>query len=258
MKLRRPLALALAMAAGSAHAGSVADLGLSLEQIRALNAQLTAPIAAPGISFGTPTGFGASWGQTFAGLGGRTVSSGTSDVDGSALVGFGLGDPSRFLGLETAINIISLQEGFAEDGSWGFKLHRALPFRGAVAIGVDDTGGWGDAKEKHSSAYAVYTQVIDLNPQSPKRPMGLAFSAGLGDERFAAPGDDVGALASVALSWQRQASVIVDWHAGELHVAASGVPLYQLPLVITAGFINVTERFGDTEFAAGIGYLHRF
>ena len=260
MATRRLLALALVLATtGTAHAGSIADLGLSLEQVRALNAQLTAPIAAPGISFGTPTGFGAGWGQTFFGIGGQTLSVGEEDLDGSALAGFGVGDPNRFLGVETAVNVISLQEGFAEDGSFGFKVHRTFSsFRGALAVGVDDTGGWGDAKIQHSSTYAVYTQVIDLNPQAPKRPLSLAFTVGAGNERFAAPEDDVGALASVSLAWHRQASVIADWHGGELHAGVSFVPLYELPVVITAGFINVTERFSDTEFAAGLGYLHRF
>ncbi|MGH8482346.1 MAG: hypothetical protein ACRES8_07790, partial [Nevskiaceae bacterium] len=89
LRLNRSLALALAVSAGSAQASSIADLGLTLEQVRALNAQLTAPIAAPGIAYGSPTAYGAGWGQLFAGVGGQTVGTAEDDVDGSALAGFG-------------------------------------------------------------------------------------------------------------------------------------------------------------------------
>jgi len=259
MATRHILTLALACAAaGPAFAGSVADLGLSLEQVRALNAQLTAPIAAPGIAFGAPTAFGASWGQAYAGIGGQTLSTGPDNLDGSALIGAGLGDSRRFLGLDVTMNIISLQEGFAEDGSWGFKAHHTFPFRAAFAVGIDDTGGWGDAKEQRSSTYAAYTQVIDLAPESPKRPLSLAFNLGVGKERYAEPGDSTGVFGSVALALHRQASVIVDYHRGDVGVAASVVPFYRIPLVVTAGFINLTEQNADMEFAAGVGYLYHF
>lgn len=258
MASRYAVAVALAFAAGPAVAGSVTDLGLSLEQIRALNAQLTAPVAAPGIAFGSPTAFGASWGQAFAGLGGQTISSGEENLDGSAVLGAGIGDPYRAIGVESVVNVISLQEGFAEDGSWGFKAHKVLPNRAGIAIGVDDTGGWGDAREQHSSTYAAYTQVIDLEPESPKRPLSLAFNIGAGNERFAEPGDDVGGFASVALALHRQGSVMVDYHRGDWGLGASIVPFYRIPLVVTAGFINLAERHADLEFAAGVGYLYSF
>jgi len=252
-------ALALACAAaGPAFAGSVTDLGLSLEQVRALNAQLTAPIAAPGIAFGSPVGFGASWGQAYAGIGGQTLSEGSDSADGSATLGAGLGDSRRFLGVDVAMNVISLQEGFAEDGSWGFKFHHTFPFRAALAFGVDDTGGWGDAREQKSSSYLSYTQVVDLAPESPKRPLSLAFTLGAGRERFAEPGDDVGAFGSLALALHRQGSVIVDYHRGDLSLGASAVPFYRMPIVVTIGFINLTGQHADTEFAAGVGYLYHF
>lgn len=260
MRIRHslPLACVLAAAAGSAQAGSVADLGLTLEQVRALNAQLTAPIAAPGIAFGSPTAFGAGWGQAFAGVGGQTVDRPEQNVDGSALAGAGFGDPIRYLGLEVATTVISLRDELAGDGNWAFKLHHTWRDRSALAVGIEDTGGWGDAKQTHSSEYVAYTRVLDLEPSSPKRPLSLAFNVGIGNERFADPADDVGVFGSVALSWHRQSSVIADFNGREFGVAVSAVPFYRIPLVVTAGAINLTERFAGTEFAAGIGYLYSF
>lgn len=258
LRLTPSLALALAAAAGPAHAGSIADLGLTLEQVRVLNAQLTAPIAAPGIAFGSPTAFGAGWGQAFAGVGGQTIDAPDQDVDGSALLGFGFGDPTRYLGFEAAMNVLSLTEGFGQDGNWSFKAHHTLSNRSALAVGVHEAGGWGDAKDTGSSTYVAYTRVLELDPGTPKRPLTLALNVGAGNERFAAPEDDLGAFGSVALSWHRQSSVIADFNGRELGIAVSAVPFYRIPLVVTAGFINLTERYADMEFAGGIGYLHSF
>jgi hypothetical protein len=258
MRLNTLLALALAAGCGVARASSIADLGLSLEQIRALNAQLTAPIAAPGIAFGSPTAFGAGWGQAFAGAGGQTLSAPGQDLDGSALLGFGLGNPHRGVAFEAAMNVISLRDSFGSDGNWSFKAHRMLTARSAVAIGVEDTGGWGDASDTSASTYAAYTHVIELDPATPKRPLTLALNLGLGTERFADPADDAGAFGSAALSWHRQSSVIVDYNGRDFGVAVSAVPFYRIPLVVTAGFINLSERHADLEFAAGAGYLYSF
>ena len=109
-----------------------------------------------------------------------------------------------------------------------------------------------------ASAFEHLQRVLDLDPSSPKRPLSLAWNVGIGQERFAAPGDDVGVFGSVGLSWHRQSSVIADFNGREFGLAVSVVPFYRIPLVFTAGAINLTERFADTEFAAGVGYLHSF
>ena len=258
MRLYSLLGFALAACCGVAQAGSVADLGLSLEQVRALNAQLTAPVAAPGIAFGSPTAFGAGWGQAFAGIGGQTVSTPGSDVDGSALLGVGFGDPSRYLSLEAAMNVISMTDSFGDAGNWSLKVHRAFGDRSAIAVGVTDIGGWGDAEETASSTYAAYTKVLELDPANPKRPLTLALNVGVGNERYADPDQSVGAFGSAALSWHRQSSVIVDFDGRDFGVAVSAVPMYRIPLVVTVGFINLAERHLDREFAGGIGYLYSF
>lgn len=260
-RLTPSLALALAAAAaaaGSAQANSIVDLGLTLEQVRALNAQLTAPIAAPGIAFGSPTAYGAGWGQSFAGIGGQTVSTAEDDVDGSALLGFGLGDPHRYIALEAAMNVVSLTEGLGQDGNWSFKFHRTFRDRSALALGFHETAGWGDASETHTSTYLAYSTVMEIDPAQLKRPLTLAVTAGVGNERFADPDEDFGGFGSFALSWHRQSSVILDCNGREFGLAVSVVPMYRIPLVFSAGLINLTERYADMEFAAGVGYLHSF
>lgn len=257
----RCTALVLALAAGSAHAGgTLADLGLTLDQVRDLNAQLTAPIVAPGIAFGSTTGFGAGWGQLYAGVGGETLPSGSDKpVDGSALFGLGLGDSRRAIALDMSMNVISLQNNFGDSGNWNFKLHRALPGRSSLAVGVEDTGAWGDAQQRGSSTYVAYSKVFDLEPETPKRPLNVAVTLGTGNERFADPDKGGwGAFGAVALAWHRQSTIIADWNGRDLNAAVSLVPMYRVPLIVTLGAINLTERYEKAEFSGGIGYLYQF
>jgi len=254
-----PAALAL-LACAPAQAINVNEIGLSADQIRSLNAQLTSPAAAPGIAFGSPVAYGADWGQLFGGLGGQTLPAGAQDsLDGSALLGLGLGD-SSVVGVELSATVISVKESFGEDGAFNGKIHRALGNRSAIAIGVENTAGWGAAGDVDGSIYAVYTQAIDLAPNRARAPMPLVFSVGFGDERFVDPGrDSIGLFGSVSVHPHRQLSAIADYTGRDLNLALSIVPVRTWPVVLTAGMINMRERLGqESEFAGGIGFLHQF
>lgn len=257
------LIVAIAVATSApAHAGSVSDMGLSADQIRSLNAQLTAPVVAPGIAFGSPVAYGADWGQLFAGVGGQTLpsGSGTDGLDGSMLLGMGFGDSQVTAGLELSATVISISDDFGADGSFNAKMHRALPGRASIALGVEETQGWGRAETTDPTIYAVYTQTIDLVPESPRRPVPLVFNVGVGDERFVDPGDSgVGLFASVSVHPHRQLALIADYTGRDLNAAVSIVPLRRTPLVLTLGAVNLTGRLDrDVEFAGGIGLLHQF
>lgn len=260
------IAAALAAASTPALAVNMGDLGLSDAQIRALNAQLTAPVTGPGISFGSPIAFGAGWGEVFAGVGGNTTppKSGSgldgADVDGSASLGFGIGNAYDGVGLETVVTAISVRDNFGEDGDVHFKLHHALENRAAFAIGVESVLGWGAAEGKNSSTYAVYTQVVDLVPGNVENPIPLSVNVGLGEGRFVDQGrEGVEAFGSLAVAPFRQMSVIADWTGRDANAAISLVPFPKQAFTVTLGAINLGRRYGnDVEFAGGIGYLFRF
>jgi len=244
-----------------AHAVGVNEIGLSADQIRSLNAQLTAPAAAPGIAFGSPVAYGADWGQIFGGIGGQTIPpGGQHSVDGSMLLGLGLGDSQRWAGVEVSSTIISLTDSIGDAGAWNAKVHRSLSGRASIALGVEDAAGWGDASRTNTSTYVVYTQALDLAPQSARAPMPLVFNVGVGDERFADPGSNsFGLFGSVSVHPHRQLSVIADWTGRDLNAALSLVPLRAWPVVLTLGAINLTGRFDkDAEFAGGLGFLYQF
>ena len=256
------VALFLATASMPAHAqADLTRLGLSKAQVRALNDQLTAPVIAPGIAFGSPVGFGAGWGQAYVGVGGNTLpqsSNNPDNVDGSASIGFGLGDPS-IVAVETTITSISLRNSFGDSGNTNFKITHSMG-RSSVAIGQDNTWPWGDATQVRESTYGAFTTVFDLSPDSPRTPWSVAVNVGAGDHRFVDPGKSgAGVFGSIAVVPIRQLSVIVDYTGRDTNAAISIVPFPRLPAVLTLGAINLGQRLGrDTEFAGGVGYLFQF
>ena len=251
--------LAVALHAGGAAAADVSQLGLTPAQAEALNAQLTAPVTAPGLSFGSPVAFGAAWGEAFVAVGGQTDSGGAHGLDGSASLGVGLGD-ARTVGLEMSVTAISLSDTFAEDGDVSWKLHRSLPGRVSVAVGVDNTGRWGAARGTKAGSYLVATKVFNLAPESARNPVPVSFNVGVGNGRFLAPGDNgINGFGSLAIAPWRRVSLVADYTGRDFNLGVSAIPFPRLPVVLTVGAINLGQRYGrDIEFAGGLGYRYSF
>ena len=245
-----------AVAAPSAFAqGITADqLGLSSTQLQSLLGT-QAGRATPGISIGSPVAFGASWGTLGFGVGGATLPSGSDrDLDGSAGVVVGFGDANRAVGLEVVGNVISISDDFGHDGSFAAKLHTGLPGGAAFAVGIENIGRWGRAKTTRSSVYAAASKIFALNG------LTVALNGGIGDNRFNDPDEDgVNPFGSIAVFPIRQLSVIGDWTGNSLNAGVSVAPIDALPLTVTLGVANVTERNGgDAEFTGGLGYTYTF
>ncbi len=248
--------------AASALVAGVLSSGVATAQSSAAASGVTnAPaVAAPGLSIGSPIGFGASWGDVGVGVGGQTLGDNNSqDVDGSAALVLGLGDANKYVGLEAVVDVISLRNDFGDDGAFALKLHTNLPGNAAFAVGVENVGRWGNAKAGTSSVYAVGTKFFNVGG------MPLAVNLGLGDNRFNDAGDTgANVFGGLALYVHPQFSLISDWTGNSLNLGVSAVPLRQIPLVITLGALNVTgenvsAQFGDdTEFGGAIGYNFRF
>ncbi|MFT5063104.1 MAG: hypothetical protein ACI91G_000469 [Gammaproteobacteria bacterium] len=273
-------AATLTSMSSAATAASVDELPLSDELKQLILAAITAPATSPGIAQSSPVGFGAAWGDVFAGIGGvqttkaeRNSPTGKS-LSGSASIGFGLGNPNDFVGLETTISIISLSGSgiddseVGEDGNVNFKLHRALSPTTSVAVGVENAIGWGAAENTDSSKYISLSHASSLRPNNPSNPMTVVVTAGVGDSRFkdqtepAAQRNNDNAInpfAAVSLAFNRRASVIADWSGSSLGASVSFVPFKNIPLSATVGVIDVTDRLDDgARFTSGIGYSYNF
>lgn len=225
--------------------------------------------ASPGSSSGSPTAFGASFGQVFAGASYQERTRFTETSDGAISGGFGLGDARKYAGLEVAVSVLDLSSRNNDDkafdrGSFSFKLHRALPNNWAVAVGYENAIVWGFT-DAGSSVYGVVSKIIPFK-NSPAEPFSsLTVSAGIGNGRFRTEDDfnrdkdTVNFFGSAGLRVVEQASIIADWTGQDLTLGASIVPFRNLPIVITPAVADITGSAGDgARFILGVGYSRSF
>ncbi len=222
------------------------------------------PQPVPSSTFITPNAYGADWGDFYIGSAGATED--TKDgLDGSASVGMGFGNAVDNVGVELNVGIISI-DGFADDGTVGFKVHKLFPKANnlGVAVGWYNPIKWGAAQQDEDTFYGVVTQRFELRPQK-SNSMPLTTSLGVGTGAFRsngaiAAGDNAPNLfGSVGLRVIPQVSLVSSWSGRALGVAASAAPFKQLPFVFTAGVSDLTGNTEDgTQFVGGLGYSFGF
>ena len=221
----------------------------------------------PGSSSGTPTAYGAEFGDIFFGGEFQARTRYTSAlplrdrVDGSVYGGFGLGNPRSFLGIElVATSFTTIRHGFFRESSFSFKIHRELPGNFAIAY------GWEDAihsagTDGGSSMYGVLTSDIRIREDYDAPMSAVTLSAGVGNGRFQteqafyADKHGVNGFGSIGLHVLRPMSLIADWTGQDLMLGASIVPFRRIPLIITPAFADVTGSAGDgARFVMGAGF----
>ena len=227
----------------------------------------TAVRSSPGSSSGTPTAYGAEWGDVFVGAGFQNRMRYVSDTlplrqraDGAVVGGFGLGNPRKALGIELALTSFStVRSGFFRHSSVSFKIHRALPGNLAIAWGWED---WIRTKglDGGSSMYGVLSSYIRTRESSGSPFSSITLSAGLGGGRFQTEQaineqkHGANAFGSVGVRILSPISLIADWTGQDLSLGASIVPFVRIPLFITPAFADVTGSAGDgARFVMGVG-----
>jgi hypothetical protein len=225
----------------------------------------TATRGSPGSSSGTPTAYGAEFGDVFFGAGYQHRTRYTQGlpwrtrVDGDVFGGFGLGDSRKSVGIEaTLTSFTTVRHGFFREMSFSFKIHRALPWNLAIA------GGWEDAihgqgTDGGSSKYAVMTSYIPTRERYGSPFSSITLTGGIGNGRFQTeqafydgkPG--VNAFGSIGLRILSPVSLLADWTGQDLMLGASIVPFARIPLFITPSFADVTGTAGDgARFVLGV------
>lgn len=226
--------------------------------------------AAPGSTAGTPSAYGASFGQAYIGGGLLFPLDEDKDrVDGSLSVGFGLGNAAKSVGLEVNVNITSVGGGdsfdFGDSGGVGFKLHKYLGDGTAVAIGWSNPIKWGDVSKAKDTVYGVVTKSFLVQPDNPNNKLPLTVSVGLGSGAFRSKGaivadeNAVNLFAGLGLRVIPEVSLVSSWTGNRLNMGASFAPFKKMPIVINTIFTDVTSNF-DTGlgFALSAGYSFQF
>ncbi|HEX8691250.1 MAG TPA: hypothetical protein VF746_02320 [Longimicrobium sp.] len=220
--------------------------------------------AAPAIAIGVPTGFGADFGDVFVGVGYQSRTRFSEDADGGAVIGLGLGDARRYVGLEVAASQFGTFRSCCR-GGLSFKLHRMLPGATGIAVGWENAVGWGHLRgeddgpftDAGSSVYGVVSKVFFLQDDPAIPFSSVAATVGVGNGRFRTEDniledrESANVFGSLAVRVVEPASVIASWTGQDLNAGVSLVPLRRFPLVITAGAADLTT---EPRAIIGVGF----
>ncbi|HXT16790.1 MAG TPA: hypothetical protein VN706_14220 [Gemmatimonadaceae bacterium] len=239
----------------------ITDAAAIAAQVPATAAMLQSALRAqPGNTVGSESAWGAGWGDFFAGVGYQSRTRFTAHPDGSASIGFGIGDPRRLIGLEVGLNSAStLRETPGDNGSVSIKLHRSLPGEYGIAVGVENIANWGSA-DGGSSTYGVVSHTFVFR-EDPSHFFGsMAWNVGLGNSRFLSQHTldqgktGVNGFGSAGIRLMPRASIVADWTGQDLDAGISVVPLHHSPLVLSLGVADVTRHAGDgPRLIVGLG-----
>lgn len=216
----------------------------------------------PSLNFGTPSGFGAYWGNAFISASGATAGSKRAgSIDGSVSVGFGLGTTDT-IGAEIAYNQGSIKN-FGKNGTFDAKVHRIVYAEGTNQVSV--AVGW-NAFAQHvsegvtpSSVYGVISTYSQLQAGDSYNTMPISFSVGVGGGTFRKDPDSIGVFAGVGVQVLPQFSVGAAWSGVGVNAGVSYVPYPQIPLtfVLTGGDLTGSSN-GGTVLVLSASYGFNF
>lgn len=227
------------------------------------------PSASPGSTAGTPSAYGASWGQAYVG-GGLFFPLNKGRTDGSLAVGFGLGDAVKTVGVEVNANITSVGGGnsnfdFGDSGSLGVKVHKYLGDGAAVAVGFANPVTWGDSNKSKDTIYGVVTKSFNLQPNDTDNKMPLTVSLGVGSGVFrsksaiAVNDNSANVFGSIGIRTAPEVAWVSSWTGNRLNIGGSFAPFKQTPVVINAIFTDVTDNFDNgVGISLSAGYAIKF
>jgi hypothetical protein len=227
-------------------------------------------VAVPAASISSPTAFGSQKAEAFVGVAYQQRTRFTDLDDGAVVIGFGLGDRQRYAGLEVAVTSYSTLHGGGplETGGLSLKLHRGFGEDWGVAVGYENALDWGGS-DAGQSPYGVVTHVIRLRPDASDAFSAIAASVGVGGGRFRSEHDvDVdrktaNVFGAIGLQVLEPLSLTADWSGQDLFAGVSIAPTHRVPMVISAGFADLTRNAGDgarfiISAAVGFRYLPPF
>ena len=214
----------------------------------------------PGISIGSPTGFGARQGDAFVGVAYQARTRTFTRQDGAAGAGLGFGDPERWVGLEAVITTFVTVRTCCRGGV-SFKVHRRVSPGASVALGWENALLWRDgdppATDAGTSLYAAATKVFGLRGSGSPHFSTLTLTVGAGNGRFRRERDiledrsAINPFGAASLRVVDRASVLADWSGQDLAAGVSIIPLSGRPLFVTPAVADLTTR---PRFVVGAGY----
>lgn len=210
--------------------------------------------AAPAITIGTPSGFGAEWRDAMVGFGYQATTRLHNRPDGVAAFAFGVGDADKLAALEVAIASYGTARTCCR-GGMSFKAHHTFPWDLGVAVGWENGAVWGpinsdpaEVTDAGRSVYGVASKVFLFRGQLANPYRALTVSAGVGNGRFRTEDDiiagkkNVNAFGSVSYRFSRPVSVVADWTGQDLGAGVSWLPFHDYAFVVMPGVVDLTTK----------------
>ena len=225
---------------------AIAKLGIpgQLPEITGSGAVGNLPVG----GLGTPSAFGAEWGNFFLGAGYQNetrpaifspIGTAPGTVKGSETyaysVGLGLGDARNFLGLETVATTYNRSSGNSfENGGVSFKLHKLLGDNFAIAGGYENAITFGSNPVTQDgginggrTGYGVASLILNPDPNAGFF-SNTTLSVGAGAGRFRTVGDirankdTVNVFGSLGTRLSPNFSLVADYNGQDLGI---GLPI---------------------------------
>lgn len=213
----------------------------------------------PATTVMTPSAYGAEWTDLFLGVGLENRARFNTLPNGTAHVGFGIGD-SRIVALETAISSYGLaRHGHPyRIGGVSFKAHRYFPeWELGAALGYENAIVWGDP-DSGQSLYTVLSKHFLLR-RDPTEAFSLLFvHLGVGNGRFRSEGDvtvqnqSYNLFAAAGVRVFQPLSFVVNWTGSDLALGLSLAPFRSFPLVLTFAVVDIAHTAGDGDRQMGM------
>ena len=261
----------ITQASGAVYAELPVSLGSGDVQRSALVSTIGITPNSNGKSLTTPSAWGSAYGSVFAGVGiesraaylhGPAFTNGVGD--GSAAVGFGIGNPVEFVGLQAVLTIYDL----SSIGRYGmsYQLHRNLGSANAFAVGAQNIM-ISSGTDSVPSYYIVYSQGVLASPfiNRANGTTRLHYSIGVGKGEYSeksqldaltgkgANGTYV--FGNFAYELFNSFNVIGEWNGLNVNTGVSKTfYINNFPLAFSAGALDLTGFSGDgVRFMVGVG-----
>lgn len=222
-------------------------------------------LASPALSIYIPTGFGADNNTGFIGATFQERTRYSNVSDGGAVIGVGLGDAQKAVGVELSYTAASFG-GSRDFGGGGFnaKVHRQIGDGLAVAAGWNGFANLGGRNDFENSIYGAVSKVFRTRDDINSLFSRVAVTAGVGNGQFrtedAVAKDEggIGVFGNVAVRVARPVSLIAEWSGQDLGVGLSLAPFKNIPLVITPAVRDLVGAGDGPRFVLGTGLAFKF
>jgi len=220
---------------------------LSDQQILDLLQQIEARRAYPQrVSIvGIPSGFGAARGLVFfsASATNRRDRRRSGGWDASLVVGFGLGDPYKGIGITTVIEITSVSPfHFGSSGKVGLQLSRQFPlgtkWQGAAALGLQNLVTWGDSNVLGRDWDFSFSAI---RPADEVLNFPVIVTAGYGSAVIGFRSDP-GYFAGIGIGVHKNIGISLGWYGDEAIAGASFWPTPRKNLQINLGLGDILNN----------------